>query len=331
MAPYQKATIQQRIRSLRHLLGRGADAGGGQAMKLIIRADDVGYTDVYNIGAFETIDRGVVTSADVMLDTPGTVDALVRLKSLPWISVGWHEHFWGAPVLDPSQVPSMVIEEDGRIRFRKDLRTSDDVVLDEALAECRAQIDLCVSTLGRAPDTHCTGMDRETPLSCAIRQVCDEYGIARDFARRERIVNGAPVYSQVQEKWARRNIYILDFMRAYQDLHTDSLTEIEKYDPARYYIEDRGRMASFGEDDILEQAWHPGYMDYYAYRMGDYSPFARNFALARVVDVEALCSERLKNWIRENRVELVNFRDALYGTREYQNHLRAIGSDLCVI
>jgi predicted glycoside hydrolase/deacetylase ChbG (UPF0249 family) len=57
-------------------------------MKLIIRADDVGYTDVYNIGAFETIDRGVVTSADVMLDTPGTVDALERLKSLPWISVG---------------------------------------------------------------------------------------------------------------------------------------------------------------------------------------------------------------------------------------------------
>ena len=34
---------------------------------------------------------------------------------------------------------------------------------------------------------------------------------------------------------------------------------------------------------------------------------------------------------QEYRVELVNFRDALYGTREYQNHLRAIGSDLCVI
>ena len=31
-----------------------------------------------------------------------------------------------------------------------------------------------------------------------------------------------------------------------------------------------------------------------------------------------------------NRVELVNVRDALYGTQEYQNHLRAIGSDLCV-
>ena len=29
-------------------------------------------------------------------------------------------------------------------------------------------------------------------------------------------------------------------------------------------------------------------------------------------------------------LEMVNLRDALYGTRDYQNHLRHIGSDLCV-
>jgi len=49
-------------------------------MKLIIRADDAGYTDVCNIGAFEPIDNGVVTSADVMLDCSGTEDALRRLR-----------------------------------------------------------------------------------------------------------------------------------------------------------------------------------------------------------------------------------------------------------
>lgn len=44
--------------------------------KMIVRADDVGYTLVNNIGAFEAIENGVVTSSDVMLDCPGTVDAL---------------------------------------------------------------------------------------------------------------------------------------------------------------------------------------------------------------------------------------------------------------
>ena len=45
-------------------------------MKMIIRADDVGFTKVHNMGTFETLDNGLTTSCDVMLDTPGTVDAL---------------------------------------------------------------------------------------------------------------------------------------------------------------------------------------------------------------------------------------------------------------
>ena len=57
--------------------------------KMVVRADDVGYTDVCNIGTFETITNGIVTSADIMLDAPGTEDALKRLKELPWISIGW--------------------------------------------------------------------------------------------------------------------------------------------------------------------------------------------------------------------------------------------------
>jgi predicted glycoside hydrolase/deacetylase ChbG (UPF0249 family) len=298
-------------------------------MKMIIRADDVGYTNICNGGAFETIERGVVTSADVMLDTPGTVDALERLKTLPWISVGWHAHFWGSPVLDPKQVPSLVITESGRIRFRKDLRTAKDVVLEEALKECRAQIDRCCKILGRAPDTGPSGGD--TLLGKAISQTCDQYGIVCDFSRRQSLVDGGMKFSEVNEKWANRKIYTLDPGPAYRDLQTDSVTEVEKYDPVKYYVEDRALLKDFPGDAIVEQSWHPGWVDYYVYRLGDYGPRARNFIVTRTVDVEALCSDRMKNWIKEKRIELVNYRDALYGTSEYQNHLRLIGSDLCMI
>lgn len=51
--------------------------------KLVIRADDVGYTPVGNMGVFETFDKGYSTSADVMLDSPGTLDALRRLREYP--------------------------------------------------------------------------------------------------------------------------------------------------------------------------------------------------------------------------------------------------------
>ena len=303
-------------------------------MKLIIRADDVGYTDVCNIGAFETIERGVVTSADVMMDTPGTEDALQRLKAFPWISLGWHTHMWGSPVLAPQEVPSLVMADAGRIRFRKDLRTASDVVFAEALAECHAQIERCVRILGRAPDVTGGSRANEAAFGRAMRQVCDEYGIAYNATIYPGPSDGMPWTAPADPRWASRKIYHLGPrhpQNATQALLTDSLTAQEEYDPASFYLNDPSHMLELGADEVMMTALHPGYVDYYVYRLGDYGPQARNFILARPLDVEALCSDRLKNWIRQNRVELVNFRDALYGTREYQNHLRATGSDLCMI
>ena len=84
------------------------------------------------------------------------------------------------------------------------------------------------------------------------------------------------------------------------------------------------------EDTIAVQYWHPGYLDYFNYREGDYGPNAKYFTTIRIVDVHALTSPLLKNWIREHKIELINFRDALYGTRDYQNHLSHVGSELYV-
>lgn len=298
-------------------------------MKMIIRADDVGYTNVCNIGAFEALAHGVSTHAEVMLDTPGAVDALERLKAMPWISVGWHAHFWGWPVLEPNQVPSLVIREAGRIRFRKDLRSASDVVFDEALMECRAEIGQCVKILGRSPDTGGGGGD--SPFGKAMSQTCREYGIAVDFARKQTIVGAVAKYGEVSGKWASRNIFDMDMRQIGRDVRTDSLTQFEKYDPFNFFSEDRGHWRDLAENAIPMLAFHPGYVDYFVYRLGDYGPEARNFILARVVDAEAMCSSRVRNWIKEKRIELVNFRDALYGTSEYQNHLRLIHSDLCMI
>ena len=57
----------------------------------------------------------------------------------------------------------------------------------------------------------------------------------------------------------------------------------------------------------------------------------RYYTLSRTYDVEGLCSQRLHDWIKDNNIELCNLRDVLYGTHEYQNHLRHIGSDLCIL
>jgi hypothetical protein len=60
--------------------------------KMVVRADDIGMSNVCNIGTFEAIKNGVVTVAAVMLADPGTEDALERLRDYPWLSIDWHMH-----------------------------------------------------------------------------------------------------------------------------------------------------------------------------------------------------------------------------------------------
>ena len=48
--------------------------------RLVYRADDIGYTLAFDLGAFKGMDEGIITSADVMLDSPHTEEALLWLK-----------------------------------------------------------------------------------------------------------------------------------------------------------------------------------------------------------------------------------------------------------
>jgi len=66
-------------------------------MKVIFRADDVGYTPVSNRGAFRSVEEGVVSLVELMVDCPGSEEAMEFLKERPWISVNWHTHWWGDP------------------------------------------------------------------------------------------------------------------------------------------------------------------------------------------------------------------------------------------
>ena len=303
-------------------------------MKLVVRADDVGYSKVHNIGTFETLDNGIVTSVDVMLDTPGTEEALEKLRNYPWISIGWHTHFWGSPVLGGDKVPTLF--DVSRNGFRKDL-AADDVDFDEALAECRAQMERCVKILGRTPDVGGSFVRTDSPFGKACQQVHEEYGIVTDFMGTD-LGKPSDIYT-VQNKWADRKIYVRGLWEYVWPLkqeplgpngYTDSISALLDYDPIRYYVEDESGLLKIDDGSITVHAWHPGYVDYYVYRCGDHTPGAPVFKDIRTVDVHALCSPQVKAWIKDNGVELINMRDALYGTNEYQNHLRAIGSDLAL-
>ncbi|MDR1001246.1 MAG: ChbG/HpnK family deacetylase [Clostridiales bacterium] len=328
--------------------------------KMFIRCDDIGYSKVFNLGAFEALQNGVGTSADVMLDCPGTEDALCRLKEMPWISVGWHCHFWGAPVLPSNRVPTLV-EHSGEFdgRFRLDLRTAGDVSYIELKAELKEELTRCLDFYGKVPayGGDSGGADRDNPMAKAMGEIIEEYGITTGWClkkgsdprvrelvikSRQQDANWAAAFKLRQTgddhlpspKWANRNIVMLDGEFAYIDLYTDSIAAVEEnYNPVKYYTENRAGILDFDDGTIVGQAWHPGYIDYFVYRQGERGnrPRAQQFVVCRAQDAHALCSKELHDWIKENKIELVSIGDAIYDKRDYQNHLKKIGSDLAVL
>lgn len=60
---------------------------------LIVNADDFGYGAAINRGITEAIDHGVVSSVGLMVNTPGTAEAVSMARARPHVSVGLHVNF----------------------------------------------------------------------------------------------------------------------------------------------------------------------------------------------------------------------------------------------
>jgi predicted glycoside hydrolase/deacetylase ChbG (UPF0249 family) len=58
--------------------------------RLIVNADDLGYTAGVNRGILEAHERGVVTSTSLMVDLPGAGEGAAIARSTPTLSVGLH-------------------------------------------------------------------------------------------------------------------------------------------------------------------------------------------------------------------------------------------------
>lgn len=60
---------------------------------VLFNADDLGYSHGINRGIFEAHERGVVTSASMMVNTPATTEAVRLAREHPGLAVGLHVNF----------------------------------------------------------------------------------------------------------------------------------------------------------------------------------------------------------------------------------------------
>jgi hypothetical protein len=117
----------------------------------IVNADDLVRSDGINRGVFLAHERGIVTSATLMVGFPAAERAAAELARNPRLGVGLHVTLTGAaPTLPPLALPSLV-DSAGMLPRKPELLG--DAAPAEVLAEVRNQLALFRRMTGRLP-TH---------------------------------------------------------------------------------------------------------------------------------------------------------------------------------
>jgi predicted glycoside hydrolase/deacetylase ChbG (UPF0249 family) len=151
---------------------------------LIVNADDLGYSRGVNRGIFEAHERGIVTSASLMVDQPAAEEAAAYARARGELSVGLHAQLqrWRPP----------------RLSWRS-LRESERRLQDLAATDLRRQLERFRALMGSDPthlDSH-QHRHRQEALRPVFIELAAELGVPlRQFDSRVRFCGD--FYGQIE-------------------------------------------------------------------------------------------------------------------------------------
>lgn len=261
--------------------------------KLIVNADDFGFSEAYNYGVIHAFEHGVLTSASIMPNMDAAVHAAALAKMHPKLCISQHTNIvQGNCVADPATIPSIVrpdgsfyrsgeYKPDGLAKKSGGTRVADK---EDFKRETRAQLERLKELLGYYP-VHIEGHSiLSESIALALAEIAKEYGMhcmSFDSAHQEGFM----------DVWYP---FDAESAKAMGDYNSNGLS-------AEAVI---GMLEHFKNTDheICAIHCHPGYVD--ATIMD-----SSTLVLPRCRDVQALCDPRVAQWIKDNDIELIRYDD----------------------
>ena len=244
--------------------------------RIIVRADDLGYSKGVNYGIADSVKNGIIRSVGVMVNMPDTRHGLELLKGVP-VCYGLHTNICvGKPLTAPELIPSLV-DEQGNFKSSRVYRAAkeDFVVLEEVMLEIEAQLLRFIQLTGEKPhyfEGHAVasanffkGMEL-----VAAKYGCDYLGLGFGGAVKFRNTNLVPVI----DSWK------------------------EDYDPMATLM--ACAQKDYPDKTVPMMICHPGYLDAFIMRTS-------SMLNPRVLEVEMACDRRTKDWLKDNGVEVITY------------------------
>jgi chitin disaccharide deacetylase len=244
--------------------------------KLIINADDFGYSRAVNYGIIDCFQYGVLTSTTMMPNMPGAEHAAVLAKAHKDLGVGIHLVLTcGKPLLTTHNT---IVDNNGLFRNLAFYQGAYTIDADEVEAEWEAQIERFLS-FGLTP----THLDSHHHIN---------------------------MYNEIDDVflWLAKK-YDLPVRHNMQLPERQTSTDKFELSLEKALANEEALLAIFGENETLEVMSHPGYLDKAIYTGSSYN-------YPRLDEVELLTSKRVIDWITHSQeVELVSFAHASQRSR----------------
>lgn len=244
--------------------------------RLMVRADDLGYSESVNYGIEKTVKEGVIRNIGFMVNMPASQHGFDLIKNEE-VCLGQHTNICvGNPIVNPKLIPS-IVKENGEFKSSKEYRAAfakneDFVVLDEVIIEIEAQYERFVAITGRQPQYFEGHAIESANFIKGLEIVAKRHGLKFldvSFDGTPIVVNGQKMY-----------------------MWMDSM--LPNYDPEKSFH----KMVENSHDDGFDLlVFHPGYLDTYILNHS-------SLTIPRTKEVEYASSRRLKDYLEENQIKL---------------------------
>ena len=245
--------------------------------KMLVRADDLGYSEAFNYGLARAVKSGFLRCVGVMPNMEWAEHGVRLLDGTDVIFTVHANICQGKPITDPTLIPSLV-DENGFFKDKEIYRSAkeDFVVLEEVLMEVEAQFLRLKELTGKTPfmvEAHAVPSNN---FNKAIGMVAAKYGV-------ESMKCGpkGPMIGKYSFKFS-------------MDSGNPDSNPFESFKKAA--------SQEMAEDEACLMGLHPGFVD-------EYVLTTSYITTARALEVAFVINPEVPKWCEENNVQLLTYAD----------------------
>lgn len=247
-------------------------------MKLIVNGDDFGLTIGVSKGIIDAIKNGIMTDTTAMANMPHFEESMKMAKESGINEMGIHLTLTcGKPLLLQSEVPSLV-REDGTF-YRSADSIPKEINMCELENELRAQINKFLKTGMKLNhiDGHHHFYAYDERMFRLVISLAKEFNVPARCPR--------PEYTNIVKEYDVKSPSIM-------------IADFYQYNTTEDYL--INKLKELRDIDIVELMAHPAIIDKDLEEMSSYLEH-------RTTELNTLKSEKVKAFIRDNNIELINF------------------------